>query len=397
MVLERDFPTTPPDIRVEKESRSLLRAGHEIDMLSLKITSPENHARVEGVQVFRVPIPMLRIRDWDEAGVEELFHSPESPWVAAIEGFIDRQKPEVLHVHDLPLVWSSEYAARRKGIPIIFDMHEIYPPLVRFMRPGDHDSGGWKASEWVNGYERECLAQADRIIVVVEESRQRLLRMGIPKDRIAVVMNTEDLERMRAVAPPDRPVSDLHGKFLLTYVGTFGEIRGLELLVDALPALLPRVPNLHLLLVGGEYNQPALEAMADERGVREHVTITGWVEFREIPYYIAISDVCAVPHIRNEFTDATIPHKLFQYMCMGKPVVVSDAAPLARIVCECRCGTVFPSGRTGAVAEAVLELSLDPHRRERMGENGRRAAVEKYNWGTDQRNLLCLYEGLGRA
>ena len=393
MILERDFPTTPPDIRVEKEARSLLRAGHEVDMLSLKITSSEDRCWTEGIQVFRIPIPMLRIRDWEEDAVERHFHSPGSPWVTAIADFVEKRRPDAIHVHDLPLVWSAGHVARKKGLPLVFDMHEVYPPMVRFMRNGE--AGSWDTAEWVAGYEMECVQMADRIIVVVEESRERLLRMGVPGEKIAVVMNTEDPEKMKPTNATPSAYKHLSCKFLVTYVGTFGEIRGLETLIEAAQRVFRQIP-IHLLLVGGAYNQLDLEALARNIGVETHVTITGWVAFETIPDLIAMSDVCVAPHVKNAFTDATIPHKLFQYMLMGKPVIVSDANPLARIVRECNCGLVFPSGDPEALAGALLQLHGSEGEGERLGCRGLKAALAKYNWHTDEKNLLNLYAWLGR-
>jgi glycosyltransferase involved in cell wall biosynthesis len=72
---------------------------------------------------------------------------------------------------------------------------------------------------------------------------------------------------------------------------------------------------------------------------------------------------------------------------MGKPVVVSDALPLARIVQTHACGLVFPSGDAGKLAEALAYLAANPKAREVMGENGRAAVMNEYTW-TNTRDAL---------
>ena len=391
MILERDFPTTPPDIRVEKEAQSLILGGHDVDLLSLKISSTLTYEVVKGVNVCRVPIDMLCIKDWKQGLVEDHFRSKNSPWVNVIIDFIKNRNINVLHVHDLPLAWTAAYSASRMGIPVVFDMHEVYPPMVEFMRP--QALNGWDPAKWVADYEAECLKKVDRIIVVVDESKRRLLKKGIPEDKISVVMNTEDIKNMESGRRDRKWHQNLKDRFLVTYVGTFGEIRGLDSLLHAVKALENKIP-IHLLLVGGAYNQPELERIAKEENIENRVTITGWVDFREIPDYIAMSEVCVVPHVKNRFTDATIPHKLFQYMLMGKPVIVSNAAPLKRIVDECRCGRVFRSGDIGDLISAILELADSAEKRERMGQNGHRAAHAIYNWGHEEAVLLNIYRSL---
>ena len=397
MILERDFPITPPDIRVEKEIGSLLQAGHEVELLSLKMSPRPTFEHRDDLNITRVPIPMLCIRDWRPALVKDHFQSNQSPWVAAIGEFIRKRSIDVLHVHDLPLVWTATAAAKKASVPVVFDMHEIYPPMVRFMRWPQ--KGAWDPGPWVAAYEKECLKGVDKVIVVVEESRRRLLSLGVLREKIVVVQNTETLERMNSHPGPglsfqNQWFPNRKGKFIVTYVGTFGEIRGLELLIEAMHLLRDTLPDLHLLLVGGEYNQPQLEDLALKLDLKNRMTITGWVPFEAIGPLIETSDICTVPHIKNPFTDATIPHKLFQYMLMGKPVVVSDAKPLKRIVKECSCGVVFQNGDTDSLAEALLKLYRNPDLMKKTGDNGRRAALQNYHWKKDEEKLLDLYRQL---
>ncbi len=389
MILERDYPTTPPDIRVEKECASLLAGGHDVHLLSLKITSSLDHEAYKGVNIARVPIDMHCIKDWTAQSVKRYFHSPASPWIAAVEAFTAKHGIDVLHVHDLPLVWSAGLAARRTDTPVVFDMHEVYPPMVRFMRPDPN--GAWDPAAWVEGYENQCLDRADRIIVTVQESKQRLLNMGVPDEKIVVVMNTERTEAMKSNGNRRNDLQHLENRLVVSYVGAFGKVRGLEQLLYALDKLHDRIPHLHLLLVGGGYNQSDLERLTIKLNLEDRVTITGWVGFEEIPHLIKVSDICVVPHLKNRFTDTTVPHKLFQYMLKGKPVVVSDVVPLQRIVTECDCGYVFRSGDADDLARKLVELADSEDKRNRLGMNGMNMAMEKYNWKRDEKNLLNLY------
>ncbi len=391
MILERDFPTTPPDIRVEKECDSLLAGGHEVHLLSLKITSPLNRDKYKGINIARIPIPMHCIKDWTQESVEKYFHSHDSPWNAALEEFILKNRIDVLHVHDLPLVWPATHAAQKTGIPVVFDMHEVYPPMVEFMRPTEN--GGWNPADWIERYEKDCLERSDRVIVTVEESKQRLLDRGISGEKIVVVMNTERIENMKTNGKQRNDLRHLNNRLVVSYVGAFGEVRGLEQLIYALDKLRDRIPPMHLLLVGSGYNQSELERLTIELELEDRVTITGWVGFEEIPYLVDLSDICVVPHIKNDFTDTTVPHKLFQYMLKGKPIVVSDIAPLQRIVNECDCGGLFHSGDVDGLVRILALLAGSSEMRDRLGKNGLRMALNKYNWTQEEERLLNLYQG----
>ena len=208
------------------------------------------------------------------------------------------------------------------------------------------------------------------------------------------IKNTEQIDKMVAVDAPNWKYDYLKSSFVVSYVGTFGAIRGLDTLIRAAADLKNEIPDLHLLLVGGDYNQHELEALAADLNIKDRMNITGWVDFDTVPGFIELSDICTVPHVKNDFTDATIPHKLFQYMLMGKPVVVSDAKPLQRIVEETGCGRVFKSRDEQDLAEALYSLYQDPEQRRMMGVQGRIAALQKYNWKKEEENLLGLYRNM---
>jgi glycosyltransferase involved in cell wall biosynthesis len=118
-----------------------------------------------------------------------------------------------------------------------------------------------------------------------------------------------------------------------------------------------------------------------------------WQPFELVPSLIRLSDVCIIPHRKNPHTDTTLPHKLFQYMAMGKPVVVSDCASLRRVVEEAGCGRVFRSGDTDSLAEAIVSLRDDGERR-RVGEAGKKAVMDGLNWAESSKKLVELYQSL---
>ncbi|MBA7679022.1 hypothetical protein ES703_87303 [subsurface metagenome] len=80
--------------------------------------------------------------------------------------------------------------------------------------------------------------------------------------------------------------------------------------------------KIHLLLVGPEEKErQRLCELAKVERVGDQVEIIKWQPFDKVPSYIKASDICLVPHQKNSHTDTTIPHKLFQYILMKKPIV----------------------------------------------------------------------------
>ena len=123
----------------------------------------------------------------------------------------------------------------------------------------------------------------------------------------------------------------------------------------------------------------------------ESVIFTGWVDFKYVPTYIHISDVCLVPHHSSGHTETTIPHKIFQYMLMCKPIIVTDVGPLARVARLANSGIIVPSGGYDEMADAVIKLYNNPELVEDFGKNGREAVINGLNWETDADKLCKLY------
>jgi glycosyltransferase involved in cell wall biosynthesis len=367
------------DMRVQKEARALKAAGHRV----LLLTTEEPGSAPPDLEVERLALPggfRGTLRRFRAAWT---FRDPA--WESAIERFVKKNAVQVLHVHDLPLVETARRVARRLGIHVVADLHENYPYLLQ--RIVDTKKLRYR---FVFGYERwrrheaQVLAQVDHTIVVIEEARDRLAReAGIDPGRVSVVANYDLLD---AGDPPGEPPQG----FELLYVGVLNDHRGLDTTIDALPAILKAEPRARLTIVGDGPDRAKLEARARERGVLEAVRFLGWKPQGELKLAIKDAHLGLVPHEKNPLTDATIPNKLFSYMQAGKPVLVSDCAPLERIVRESASGLVFRASDPADLARAALELR-DPERRRALGKSGRAACLARYHWGVAADALTSVY------
>jgi len=388
----------PPDIRVEKEARSLICAGHRVFLLCLRKGESPLTSLWNGVEIKRISPLSFFLRKLNSL-VYVLFVR-DLQWKRAIRGLIKTQGIAAIHVHDLPMVGTALSAASGKGIPVIADLHENYPALMRlaFSRRKPNlaerlmPPGRWERLE------RRWLNRCAHVIVVVEEAKERLAGKGIPAQKIAVVENTVDAEHFlsRPGGIDEGVAGKAEGDFVICYVGGFSPHRGLDTAIRAMARIVREIARPKLLLVGDGEMRGELQSLSQTMGLNENVVFPGWVDFREIPGYISGSDVCIVPCISTEHTETTAPHKLYQYMLMGKPVVVSSCRPLRRVVEGSRCGLVFEAGDADSLADCILKLK-DTATRKRMGEAGREAVFRRHNWEISARRLLGVYDGLARG
>jgi len=97
-----------------------------------------------------------------------------------------------------------------------------------------------------------------------------------------------------------------------------------------------------------------------------------------------------LPFATTDHINRTIANKLFDYMGAGKPVIVSEAPPMVRIVNQEKCGIVADCQTHESIAMAIA--GLDGHDCHCLGENGMRAAKSKYNWSIDSANMVKFIE-----
>lgn len=144
-------------------------------------------------------------------------------------------------------------------------------------------------------------------------------------------------------------------------------------------------------IIGDGVDLPILKALAKEIGVQEYVDFKGWIDFKYIPYIISKSDIGVIPHHANEHTNTTIPNKIFDFMACGKPVIVSDARPLKRIVEETGCGVTFQAENSDDFSSKLIHL-IKENERDQIGLRGEKAVKQIYNWERDAEKLDHIFK-----
>jgi glycosyltransferase involved in cell wall biosynthesis len=254
-----------------------------------------------------------------------------------------------------------------------------------------------RAKRWVS-YEGKAVQLATRVVVVVDEAKDRLIHQyGVNPDKIEVVMNVEDVDQFRSLELDPEIVSRYQELFVISYIGGGGKHRGLDTAIRAIACLGDTIPKVRLVIVGlGHLEAEQHEAIAESEGIKERVEITGWQPFSKVPSYIQASRIGLIPHHQNPHTDATIPHKLFQYMLMGKPVVVSSCRPLKRIVEETGSGLVFEAGDPEGLSKQILKLYENHQLQLDCSSRGHEAILNRYNWAQEGKKLCRLYDSLSQ-
>lgn len=386
LLFQNDFP---PDPRVSRTLKTLSEAGHQVELFCDNRHTRPHCETIEGVLVTRIKTVASRAKGWRRLAGLPIFWNPI--WMWQFLRFVKSKRFDALHAVNLTMLPLGFLCARLMGVPVIYDMHENYPAALRSWRLKGWFNRIFKSAALAEKLDRFFIRRVDRIIVVVEEAAEYVIRLGARPENIAVVYNTTDVQKFFAAKISKEIVRKYRARFTLVYTGVLSPDRGLEVVLEAVPLLLPKIPNLKLVIAGGGASEMVLRKRVEGAKLQDFVEITGWVDPELFPSYIAAASIGIVPHLSDPYIDSTMANKLFDYMTMGKPVVVSDAKPLARVVRECACGWVFSSGSAASFADAVFLARDDA---EAAGQRGRRAVMEKYNWAISSRVLAQFYARL---
>lgn len=382
----------PWDIRIEKISDSLARAGHETVIVSRNRSGLPRRQQLDGgVKVIRLPIGWTTF-DRNLMNFPAFF----SPWwLWSIVRAVQASQLDLILVRDLPLAPTAVWAGRVTGTPVVMDMAENYPAMLQATwahRPPNAFDRIVRNPDLLRQLERWILPQLDGILVVSKASQDRVVSLTAERVPVWVVGNTPRLERQTLDVRSD--LADriaAHPGLVLLYVGNMDAKRGLDTVVRALPIIKRSDPRVLAVIVGKGTEERKLRSMAAELGVSDNVLMPGWVDQREVPSIVAASDIGLIPHRLSEHTDTTIPNKIYDYMAKGLPVVVTPCRSLLEIVESNRCGVAFPDGDHVGLASAVQSLA-DAEVRERLGSSGRQAISERFNWDQDTAVLLNALE-----
>ena len=264
-------------------------------------------------------------------------------------------------------------AIRRAGVENIVALthgHEVWwakvPPFkcaIRFMgRHTDHLT-------YLGNFTKSAIS---RSLSKAATSQMVRIAPGIDTDHFSPQPTAQQL----------RAELGLSKKKVIVSVGRLVHRKGQDYLVRSLPTILTQHPDAHLLFVGEGPYREHLEKLVAERKLESHVTFIGRVQFKDLPRYICVGDVFAMPS-RSRMAGLEVEGLGIVYLeasSCGIPVVggLSGGAPDA--VLEGETGFAVDGTSEEAIANAIGKILSDPELARRMGERGRTWAVEKWRW-----------------
>lgn len=294
-----------------------------------------------------------------------------------LRALIARERPDIVHAHSPCL---NALAATGLRVPLVYEMRSSWEDAAVSTGTTHEGSLRYRLSR---ALETRALRQADAVTVICEGLRREVLARGVSAGRVTVIPNAVD---GATLAPSDADSSrtrrslGLEGACVLGFIGSFFAWEGLALLIEALPPILERRPDVRVLLVGGGVHEPALRAAVARLGLESQVVFAGQVPHARVATLYDAIDILVYPRLPMRLTEMVTPLKPLEAMALGKVQIASDVGGHRELIADGETGVLFRAGDARALADAVLRVAGDPALAARLRVNGPRHVREHRSW-----------------
>ena len=373
---------------------AILREQRALGWETFHLSSPKQGVsaamveEVDGLSFHRTSLPSPA-----PSGVAELRQMRAVQ--ARIEELARELRPDVLHAHSPVLnAIPAIRAGKKLSIPVVYEIRAFWEDAAVDHGTTTEGSVRYRVTR---ALETWALKRIDHAFTICEGLRHDIVGRGIAQTKVTVIPNAVDVEGFQlsgAADPVLRRQLGLEGATVLGFVGSFYAYEGLDLLLDAFPALLEKRPELRLLLVGGGPQDANLKAQAQRLGVADKLIFTGRVPHSEVSRYYDQIDLLVYPRHSMRLTELVTPLKPLEAMAQGRLFVASDVGGHRELIRDGETGTLFKAGSADALAEAVLDMLDHRERWPAMRAAGRHFVEDVRNWKNSVANYAAVYRRL---
>ena len=283
---------------------------------------------------------------------------------------------DIYHIHDSELI-SVGLKLKKLGKRVIFDAHEDVPKeilvktyLNRYILKAISLSFAI--------YEKITLKKLDYIISATPTLRDKFNKIN---------KNSIDINNFPIIKELSNDILWEDREDEVCYIGAISTSRGVKEIVKSLDYL----DNIKLNL-GGKFSEPLVELEVKSYDSWKRVNYLGYIGREEVSRVFRVSKAGLVTlHDKPSYRDA-LPVKMFEYMIASMPVISSNNKLWKSIIDKHKCGICVNPLNPKEIADAIKYIIENPKEAQRMGENGKRAVLDIYNWENEEKKLFRVYK-----
>lgn len=270
---------------------------------------------------------------------------------------------------------AGKYIAKLKRKPFILEIRDLWPESI--VTVGAITSQ--RIIDFLEGVERRLYHSADHIVSVTRSFVEHIHKCGIPREKISIIFNgisADIFSNKSDISDKNLKATLQKDKLKLGYIGTIGMAHSIITLVNAAEKL--KEEDVQFLVVGSGAERKNIEAEIANREMNNFHVFPIQPK-SEIPSIINGLDVFIVNLKKSDLFKTVIPSKIFEGMIMKKPILIGVDGEARAIVEEAEAGLYFEPENAADLVQKIQYLSNNPAERKRLGENGYKYVINKFN------------------
>jgi PEP-CTERM/exosortase A-associated glycosyltransferase len=307
---------------------------------------------------------------------------------------IPKIRPDVIHAHSPALNGvAAHFACRKFGLPLVYEIRAFWEDAAVDQGTSAENGLRYRLTRSLENY---VLRRASRVTTICEGLKREIEGRGVCTSTVTVIPNAVAFDRFSAQHPRDEDLARRHGLTpgsTLGFIGSFYDYEGLDLLIEAMPRILVRNPDVRLLLVGGGVQEQALRQQVARLGLEHRVIFTGRVPYAEVERFYSVVDVLVYPRKSLRLTELVTPLKPLEAMAQRKVFVASDVGGHRELVRHGVTGVLFKADDVASLVDAIVDTVGSPQLQARLREGGLAFVRDERNW----RNSVERYAGVYSA
>ena len=228
--------------------------------------------------------------------------------------------------------------------------------------------------KWVKQFEINCWKKANLLLV----------NSITTSERIKQILGKNSINIKYLPFSPDLDIFQKHNnkkEKQIVYIGNFGISQALEVLINAMPIIISKIPEINLKLYGGGFCESKIRNLVKELKLEKSIHFFNPVSRNEIPSILSKSLIGIVPLEDNEGLRSAIPTKTFEYLACSLPIVAyGKSNELKRIIEESNAGVYIDNNNEKEIGNSLIKLLSDEEKLKKYSENGRKFMEQKIDF-----------------
>ncbi len=320
---------------------------------------------MDGIIVNRLPL----YPSHDRSAIRRIMNYISFSFSSFIYITLFTRRVDVIYAYHPPLTVGFVAAIYKliRRTKMVLDVQDLWPDTLRATGMLKN-----KYILWIIGKVAEFTYRfSDRIVVLSEGFKSRLINRGVAEEKIEIIKNWADEDKLNLTAQANSFTIDDEKYFNVLFAGNMGRAQAINSVLEAAEILVEKRSSIRFILLGRGLEVDNLKRIVKSRKLN-NVIFQPAVEMEQVGGFLRAADALLV-HLRDdELFEITIPSKIQAYMAVGKPILVAVKGDAANLVNEARCGLIAEPENPISLADSAVKLeSMTKGELQIMGDNGK--------------------------